>query len=357
MKIRSLKAWQEEVELKEPFSISFSTEEAVDLHFVEISTSNGLKGYGSAKPSYHVTGESSESCAKALAESSSEVLTNTDVRHLPRLVRILEESLPGNPAARAALDMAFHDLLSKHLGVPLVDMLGRCHSSMTTSITIGIKDVPQTLEEAKKCLIDGFTVLKVKLGRNFEEDLEKLRKLREEIPNTTQIRVDPNQGYQVPELLKFIKETVDLDLEFVEQPLPADDVEQTRQLPDEIRRRLAADESLHHPEDALNLLTPQPACGIFNIKLMKCGGILRGRQIASIAEAVSIPLMWGCNNESRLSLSAALHAAFSCPNTRFLDLDGDLDLVRDPAKGGYQIKNGMMTIDDTPGLGVTLNLT
>ncbi|HJM06678.1 MAG TPA: enolase C-terminal domain-like protein, partial [SAR324 cluster bacterium] len=62
-------------------------------------------------------------------------------------------------------------------------------------------------------------------------------------------------------------------------------------------------------------------------------------------------------NESRLSLSAALHAAFSCPNTRFLDLDGDLDLVRDPAKGGYQIKNGMMTIDDTPGLGVTLNLT
>ena len=86
---------------------------------------------------------------------------------------------------------------------------------------------------------------------------------------------------------------------------------------------------------------------------MKCGGIFRGRQIASIAEAASIPLMWGCNNESRLSLSAALHAAFSCPNTQYLDLDGDLDLVRDPAQGGYRIQNGMMILEDSPGLGIS----
>ena len=135
--------------------------------------------------------------------------------------------------------------------------------------------------------------------------------------------------------------------------MPADEIKHLQQLPEQIRARLAADESLHHPKDATKLLAPQPACGIFNIKLMKCGGIFRGRQIASIAEAASIPLMWGCNNESRLSLSAALHAAFSCPNTQYLDLDGDLDLVRDPAQGGYRIQNGKMILEDSPGLGIS----
>ena len=135
--------------------------------------------------------------------------------------------------------------------------------------------------------------------------------------------------------------------------MPADEIEPLLQLPEKIRTRLAADESLHHPKDAAKLLAPQSACGIFNIKLMKCGGIFRGRQIASIAEAASIPLMWGCNNESRLSLSAALNAAFSCPNTQYLDLDGDLDLVRDPARGGYRIQNGKMILEDSPGLGIS----
>ena len=88
---------------------------------------------------------------------------------------------------------------------------------------------------------------------------------------------------------------------------------------------------------------------------MKCGGILRGRQIAAIADAASIPLMWGCNTESKLSLSAALHAAFSSPNTRYLDLDGDLDLIRDPARGGYRLKKGMMSLTGEIGLGVEMD--
>ena len=353
MKIKSIQSWQEEIELKEPFSISFSTEDAVTLHFVKLESSSGLQGFGSAKPSFHVTGENSDSCKEALQNKAQEILEHEDFRHLPRLIRKLEEALPRNPAARAALDMALHDLLAKSMELPLVELLGRCHSIMPTSITIGIKDIDETLEEARRCLSEGFTVLKVKLGRNIEEDLEKMSKLREEVPKRTRIRVDPNQGYGLEELIRFCKETEELDVEFLEQPMPADEIEPLQQLPEKIRTRLAADESLHHPKDATKLLAPQPACGIFNIKLMKCGGIFRGRQIASIAEAASIPLMWGCNNESRLSLSAALHAAFSCPNTQYLDLDGDLDLVRDPAQGGYRIQNGKMILEDSPGLGIS----
>ena len=161
MKIKSIQSWQEEIELKEPFSISFSTEDAVTLHFVKLESSSGLQGFGSAKPSFHVTGESSDSCKEALQNKAQEILEHEDFRHLPHLIRKLEEALPRNPAARAALDMALHDLLAKSMDLPLVKLLGRFHSIMPTSITIGIKDIDETLEEARRCLSEGFTVLKV----------------------------------------------------------------------------------------------------------------------------------------------------------------------------------------------------
>ena len=154
MKIKSIQSWQEEIELKEPFSISFSTEDAVTLHFVKLESSSGLQGFGSAKPSFHVTGENSESCKEALQNKAQEILEHEDFRHLPRLIRKLEVALPRNPAARAALDMALHDLLAKSMDLPLVELLGRCHSIMPTSITIGIKDIDETLEANFKLILN-----------------------------------------------------------------------------------------------------------------------------------------------------------------------------------------------------------
>ncbi len=354
MKIKSVRAWQETIKLTAPFAIAYSTEDSVVIHFVEIVTQGGLTGFGSASPSSHVTGETEDSCAAALTTQAPGLLADEDVSHLPRLVRMLEERMPDNPAARAALEMALQDLFARQLKVPLVEMLGRCFLELPTSITIGIKNVDDTIREARENVSRGFRALKVKLGLDLGEDIEKLRKLREQHSREIAIRVDPNQGYTSEDLMFFCKETEDLELEFIEQPLAARAVEEMRRLPEEIRMRLAADESLLTTEDALNLLIPEPACGIFNIKLMKCGGILQGRKIAAVAEAARVPLMWGCNNESRLSIAAALHAALSCPNTSYLDLDGHLDLVRDPAGGGFSLESGMLRPLDAPGFGVRI---
>jgi len=87
---------------------------------------------------------------------------------------------------------------------------------------------------------------------------------------------------------------------------------------------------------------------------MKCGGVHAAKRIAAIAETAGIVLMWGCMDESVVSIAAALHAAFSSPATRYLDLDGSLDLARDVADGGFILEDGMMRTLDTPGLGVTL---
>ena len=113
-------------------------------------------------------------------------------------------------------------------------------------------------------------------------------------------------------------------------------------------------ESLLDARDALECLQPPRPFGIFNIKLMKCGGIAAGLQIAEIANLAGIDLMWGCMDESRISIAAALHAALASPTTRYLDLDGSLDLARDLAQGGFVLENGQLRVTDQPGLGVDL---
>jgi L-alanine-DL-glutamate epimerase-like enolase superfamily enzyme len=258
------------------------------------------------------------------------------------------------PAARAAVDIALHDLLARKLGVPLVEMLGRAHEALPTSITIGIKPTAEALEEAREYLERGFRVLKVKLGRSLEEDVERLTRLRELAGPAVTLRVDPNQGYTRAELARFVAETAELAIELLEQPLPARHMAALRALPAELRERVAADESLLDERDALELVRPSPACGIFNIKLMKCGGVRPALGIARIAELAGVRLMWGCMDESRISIAAALHAALASPATRYLDLDGSFDLEHDAVSGGFDLEGGILRTLDAPGLGVTL---
>ena len=125
-----------------------------------------------------------------------------------------------------------------------------------------------------------------------------------------------------------------------------------KSLPEEIKKKLAADESLITPKDALELIKPPSAAGIFNIKLMKCGGVSQALKIADIALHAGVDLFSGCNDESIVSITAALHAAFSCRHTKYIDLDGSLDLGNDIVKGGFILKDGHMFCTDQPGLGV-----
>jgi L-Ala-D/L-Glu epimerase / N-acetyl-D-glutamate racemase len=307
---------------------------------------------GAASPEPFVTGESHQATREALLGGALDGLAGEDVRELPRLCRNLARKMPGAPAARAAVDMALHDLYAQELGLPLADVLGRVHEALPTSITIGIKPLAETLAEAEEYRARGFRVLKVKVGLSLEEDLERLARLRERVGAAMAVRVDGNQGYSAGEVSRFFEQTANLDLEFLEQPVPADAIGELRDLSDQARSRIAADESLLDETDALNLVRPPLACGIFNIKLMKCGGIWPALRVAAIAETSGIALMWGCMDESRISIAAALHAAFASPATRYLDLDGSLDLARDVAEGGFILEDGMMRTTDRPGLGV-----
>jgi len=355
VRISGITSWGEALPLLQPYEISSMRIDAVDLFFVRIATDEGVEGVGSASPAEDVTGESPAACRTALSAKQLSWLRGRDPRDLDGLSGELERSHRATPAARAAVDMALHDLVARSEGVSLVDLFGRCHEVLPTSVTIGISSVKETLAEAEDYLGRGFRYLKVKTGRAFDEDVERLTKLREFVGPEVSIRIDANQGCTVEEACSLGDLAGDLNLELIEQPLPAALNSELRSLPSSVRRIIAADESLHGEEDARDLARDPSACGIFNIKLMKCGGIRPALAIAKTARSAGIDLMWGCNDESVVSIAAALHAAYACPNTRYLDLDGSFDLARDPAKGGFVVEEGRLRLLDRPGLGVDLS--
>lgn len=335
-----------------PYTIAFKTVDEVKNAFVEIALSNGVTGIGSGNPSEYVVGENLNQTVAALEEKNLEFLIGRDIRELRQLLFEVNEKLPANPAARAALDIALHDTLTKYLDIPLVKYLGQKIYSMPTSNTIGIKNVEETLKEAEQYGQRGFTILKVKLGKDLEEDIERLAKLREKFKKKFVIRIDANQGYTFTQTVKFYNRTKHLEIELIEQPLPAKSIQEMKSLPDDIKQKIAADESLITPKSALELIKPPRASGIFNIKLMKCGGVDQALKIADIAQQENVELFWGCNDESIVSITAALHTAFACANTKYIDLDGSLDLARDEVSGGFILKDGVMYCSDKPGLGV-----
>jgi L-alanine-DL-glutamate epimerase-like enolase superfamily enzyme len=351
-KIKEIKVWETDLGNTKPYTIAFKTVDQVRNAFVEISLDNGIAGIGSGNPSEYVVGENLTQCMTALQEPNLHFLIGQDIREFHQLTFEVWKRFPKNPSARAALDIALHDAFAKHLGIPLVRFLGQKIKSLPTSNTIGIKNVTETLKEAADFIRQGFKILKIKLGKDLEEDIERLVKVREDFGNKIIIRIDANQGYTSTQTIDFYRRTKSLNIELIEQPLPASAVAEMKELPDDIKTKIAADESLITPEDALRLIKPPFAAGIFNIKLMKCGGVSQALKIADIAMHESIDLFWGCNDESIISITAALHAAFSCTNTKYIDLDGSLDLGHDVVKGGFVLKDGYMSCSDKPGLGV-----
>ena len=211
---------------------------------MRIETANGLVGLGAASPGEHVTGETLEACRAAITTGNLAWLVGRDARTLPLLCREAASRTAGTPAARAAIDIALHDLVARHLGVPLVEMLGRAHRELPTSITIGIKSVAETVAEGEEYVGRGFRVLKVKIGDALDVDLERLRKLREDVGPRS--RSASTRTSAIPSRRRPASSgTADLAIEFVEQPVPRGAFGEIRPLSPRARARIAADESLH----------------------------------------------------------------------------------------------------------------
>lgn len=350
MKIKDIRIYRKDLALTRPYTISGRTIAAVENVFLEIELANGLVGYGAANPAPEVVGEGPQQTEVNLHSDFVQGLRGQDIRDFHRLIQGVRDAFPGLPGTQAAVDIALHDAFGKYLDWPVVALYGQYIEELPTSITIGIQSEADTLATGREYWAAGFRVFKVKMGESPELDIARVRRLREQHGPELTIRVDANQGYTLPDLQRFMRETESVGIELIEQPLPVGLETQLGALHPELRRRLCADESLKGPRAALELTREAPY-GIFNIKLMKCGGITGAMEIATIARQADIELFWGCNDESIISITAALHAAFACPHTRYIDLDGSFDLGEDVIAGGFQLANGRLRPGPGAGLG------
>lgn len=360
MRIASVATFTRRIPLTRPYAISYATTDVAELAFVRVVAEDGTVGLGSAAPVPEITGETFDACVAALDRADE--IVGLDAQDLRAVGERLDESFRSTPAARAALDIAVHDLDARLAGESLcARLLARpgawvlepAQMPRPTSITIGVQSIDSALAEADEYAGRGFRAIKVKVGSHLDRDVELLRRLRERVGPSIALRADANAGYRPSDVERFFREIAAADLELVEQPCPREADDELRRLPEHARERLVADESLHGVADAHRLLELPRPYGVWNVKLMKCGGIGPAREIATLAQSF-VHVMWGCMDESVIGIAAALHAAQTSWSTRYLDLDGSFDLAADPARGGFELAGGMLSTLSAPGLGVEL---
>ena len=351
MRIKNIQVEKVDLGLGSPYTISYKTVSAVYAIVLKIETKD-VVGLGSSNPSKYVVGEDVHTTFDILQNENWDWLIGKDIRQIYALLDECYRRFKKHPGVTAALDIALLDLFGKALNIPMVDFWGRKFSKMLTSMTIGIMDVESTVKQAEEEVDKGFKILKIKTGNNLEEDIEKIAKLREQLGPEILIRVDANQGYDLESFKTFYHAAEKYNLEIIEQPLPVASHHQLATLDSIYTKMVAADESIKNSKDALDIIAnANDSCQIFNLKLMKTGGVWEALKTAHLAALVQKDLFWGCNDESNISISAAVHAAFSCAHTKYLDLDGSIGLLSDPASAGFTIEDGYIILNEGVGFG------
>jgi len=353
MKIKQVSAWPVEMRLTEPYTIAYETISSTTNVFMRIETDKGIMGYGCAAPDLEVTGETPEAVLQSWKDVVEPLLLNSDPLRIARINEKLSERLQNFPSCRAMVDMALYDILGKAASLPLYVLLGGYRDHIRTSITIGILPLDETLRRAQKLVKQGFKALKIKGGKNLEEDIEKFIKVREVVGRSVELRFDANQGYNLDQAKQFVKATRTAKLELLEQPTPRDQLDMLGKVSDQVPIPVMADESLMTVRDVFRMAR-RDLVDMINIKLMKVGGIFQALHINSIAKAAGYEVMVGCMDESGLGIAAGLHFALGRPNVMYADLDGHLDLIGDPAGGAVILKDGVLYPSQEPGLGIDL---
>ena len=325
------------LELKDVFTIASSSRSTTPAMLTEIEY-DGIIGYGEASmPPY--LGESQQSAAEFLAKV--DLSKYGDPLALETILDDVDALAPGNPAAKAAVDIALHDLVGKLLGRPWYDIWGFDRDATPyTSFTIGIDTADVVRQKTKEA--EEYKILKVKLGRgNDKLMIETIRSVTDK-----PICVDVNQGWEdrsyALEMIHWLKKQ---GVIFIEQPMPKEQVDDMAWLTERSPLPTIADEAVQRLSDI------RKAHGVYtgvNIKLMKCAGMREAHKMITLARALGMKVMLGCMTETSCAISAASHLS---PIVEWADLDGALLISNDPF-AGTMIVNGKIILSDRPGIGV-----
>jgi L-alanine-DL-glutamate epimerase-like enolase superfamily enzyme len=299
----------------------------------------GVTGHGEGAPIIRY--QENAAGAEGAVLSVRDLVTGSDPWQFEKLLGEIFRRVPGQYAAKAALDIALMDWVGQKLGVPLYRFFGLDpNDAPITTFSIGIDTPEVTRQKVREA--EAFPVLKIKVGLDTDEATIAAVRSATNKP----LRVDANEGWKDKEVaVRKINWLATQGVEFVEQPMPAEMLEETRWVRERVRLPLIADEACQRARDVPRLV------GIFdgvNVKLDKAGGILEAFKMIQIARALGLKTMLGCMVSSSVSVTAAAHLS---PLVDYADLDGNLLIANDPFTG-VQVRNGKLLLPDRPGLGL-----
>ena len=353
MKITEVKLGKISVPLRVPFKTALRSVSSVEDIVVEVHTDTGAVGYGEAPPTGAITGDTTGAILGALQDHIIKTVVGRDVDDFEDLMLALNKCIVGNTSAKAAMDMALWDLYGQLYRIPVYKLLGGSRKEIITDITISVNDPDEMARDAMDAVRRGYDTLKIKVGAHPELDVARLTAVRQAIGSETRIRIDANQGWEPKQAVRLLNQMQEkgLDIEFVEQPVKAHDIDGLKYVTERSYVPVLADESVFSPEDAVRIMQTR-AADLVNIKLMKCGGLYNALKIVSAAEVYGVECMIGCMLEAKISVNAAVHLACAKKIITKIDLDGPVLCSEDPILGGAVFDEQRITVSDEPGLGI-----
>ncbi len=337
--------------MNEPFEIATGAKTVVANVLVRVRLENGVVGWGEGAPSADGRHESQASVL-ALLKKAARRLPGRDIRAWRALLEDIDDALPGQGVARAALGMAVLDAWARRAGVPLRTIFGGAQDRVASDVTVTIVPPERARAAAKRIVSLGVRTIKIKIGRDVDEDYERVLAVNA-VGKNLKLMLDANQGYSVRQALLLLKKLARRRIKPVlfEQPVPRGDDDGLKSVERFGGVPVAADESAATRQDILRLAQKR-ACSVVNIKLMK-GGWLEAWDIALIARAAGMRLMIGGMVESSLAMTASAHFAAGLGSFDFVDLDTPLWFKKDPMRGVSFGKGGIYDLSEVAaGIGV-----
>ena len=354
MKITGIEWGRVSIPLRTPFKTALRRVDSVEDIIVTLYTDTGETGFGEAPPTGVITGDTLGGIAGALESHLAPALLGQEVEDFERVTALVQRCVVHNSSAKAAVDMALWDLYGKACGLSVDRLLGGARRRLVTDLTISVNSPEEMARDAASAVARGFDCLKIKVGVQPELDAERLAAVRAAVPAETALRIDANQAWTPRQAVRILNSLQErgLNIELVEQPVPAQDLEGLKYVTEHSFVPVLADEAVFSPADALRILQMH-AADLLNIKLMKCGGITNALKIATAAELYGAECMIGCMLEGKVAVNAAAHLACARQVITKVDLDGPMLCAADPVHGGAVFEGKDITLTGAPGLGVT----
>lgn len=338
-----------------PFRTTLGQHDCLENFLVRLELDHKVQGWGEIAIASHITGETMEKTRCNLKFAWSQFVDKT-FKDEKCFVRDVRERFPKNPALCAGLEMALLDALARLRGIPLWRLFGTSPVKVRTDITMVISSLRETQAAAKKFYARGFRQFKIKIGRDWDLDFQRVLSVRKTAPRS-RILLDANQGYTAEQTIRFLTKLAQHNVypAMIEQPTPKEDLDGLAKIRRAGLARVCADESVKSSADARRVIA-RKAADIINIKLMK-SGFGESQEIIRLAQAKGLGLMLGGMMESALSMTAGAHFAAGLCCFDFIDLDTPFFIKGEWGRSPYLNSRGVYDVSPVrSGIGVRVSL-